>query len=140
MTRTKTPFFFLALPTRADRRRLSELYAPVEPLFRDAGIAFVNPLDDFLARVEKLGNRTSLRRYLWINGANAHPGPFSTHFYATVAADWLEKRYRSRIGPRSPSVKAPPPDINDATPPIDLVRIGPGVFSFDVPWSPEYLL
>src|SRR5205085_1698148 len=139
MARAKTPYFFLGLPSRPDRRRYSELYAPVEPLFRRAGIEFLNPLEAYLSRYQELKAGRAGRRFLWVNGANAHPGPFSAHFYATYAAEALERRFPAALGRRSRPAKGAELEINDATPPVTVSKLRPGLFKLAYPWGPELL-
>lgn len=98
-----------------------ERYAPVKPIFAKAGLRFVDTASQFVEAAKKdpqlKGSTSPLR--LGINPGNGHPGPFSTHFYATSAADVIEQSYPSALGAKSEpkqSVTAPV-IVNDCVPP-----------------------
>ncbi|MCC7527883.1 MAG: SGNH/GDSL hydrolase family protein, partial [Candidatus Melainabacteria bacterium] len=106
------------------RKYNAERYAAVKPVFKDAGLLFVDTSDAFAktAAGDPLlrANNSALR--LGINPGNGHPGPFSTHFYAVSCADVIESHFPEAAGEKA--VARPPQavEINDCMPPYMNAR------------------
>lgn len=134
----KTPAFVIALPAGFQNKTKEnttgshdffervktyneERYAPVKPVFEKADLRFVDTANEFVEAARKapeLKNSSSPLR-LGVNPGNGHPGPFSTHFYATSAADVIEKSYAGVLGEKSRTATAALPAVvvNDCVPP-----------------------
>ena len=122
--RTKElPFFVMTLPNTPLKKQFSVRYKPLGPLFREAGIPFHNILKDFLNEYPSVIDP----RPWYVNPANGHPGPSSTHFYAQRAADILEKEYPEALGEKTHAPVNLQPHINDWVPynmTVDRVQDG----------------
>lgn len=93
-------------------------YAPVLPLWEAAGVPVHNVLAPLVARYGEapLAGPQALR---WgINPADGHPGPRMTHFFARMAADYLEAHHRPLLGPQEPG--QPQELVINDTPPAGL--------------------
>jgi hypothetical protein len=122
MQETGLPTFLVTLPSWPCREYFEPRYRPVLPLWEAAGIPVVNTLPAF---IDRYGNapETGPEAIRWgINPADSHPGPQATHFYATVAADYLANHWPELLGPKDNSQ---PHDlaINDWLP-YDLLTAG----------------
>lgn len=121
MREAGTPYFFLTLPNYPGQKSFRARYAPVEPIFANAGIEFVDMLDEFAAAYPN-ANPLSNDLAWGINPANAHPGVISTRFYARKAADRLERSHPQVLGPRGEPAATAAPEINDWMPAGLVVR------------------
>lgn len=107
-----TPLFFMTLPNTPLKEQYSVCYKPLIPLFENAEIPFHNILKDFLRKYPGV-----IDPHPWfVNPANGHPGPISTHFYAQRAADIIEQEYSEALGDKSPVPRVVEPRINDWVP------------------------
>jgi hypothetical protein len=100
---SQTPAFLLTLPSWPCREYFEPRYAPVLPPWQAAGVTVVNTLDEFIRRY---GNapQTGPEAIRWgINPADSHPGPQATHFYAVMAADFLEQTWPELLGRKDAS-------------------------------------
>ena len=89
------PTLFVTTPNSPHREAFEVRYKPVAKAMQEAGLKFVDLLPAFLQCCE---NKV-VSPYEWVvNPANGHPGPRSTHFYASQVADLLEANYRSILG------------------------------------------
>lgn len=78
-------------------------YAPVLPLWEEAGVAVHNILGPLVDRYGE-APLAGVQALQWgINPADSHPGPRMTHFFATMAADYLETHHRTLLGPQEPA-------------------------------------
>ncbi len=114
----------------------AERYEKVKPLFKDAGLLFVDTNDAFTKAASSdpllKANTSALR--LGINPGNGHPGPFSTHFYAASAADTIERDFPSALGRKAQSKGDAGIEISDCTPPyMNVHGIQENVFEFTYP-------
>jgi hypothetical protein len=103
MKETGLPTFLVTLPSWPCREYYEPRYRPVLPLWEAAGIPVVNTLPAF---IERYGNapETGPEAIRWgIDPADSHPGPQATHFYATVAADYLARHWPELLGPKDDS-------------------------------------
>ena len=92
------PTLFVTTPNSPHREAFEVRYKPVAKAMQEAGLKFVDLLPAFLQCCE---NKV-VSPYEWVvNPANGHPGPRSTHFYASQVADLLEANYRSILGEQS---------------------------------------
>lgn len=138
MRETQTPYFFLSLPNAPNQANFEKLYAPVKPIFAEAGIEFRDTLGDFVAAYpadepNDLG--------LGITPANGHPGVVATRFFAAEAADVLEAKYASVLGPRTTPVRSSVPFVNDWMPAqLTVQDNAPGQFRFQYPTDPAKML
>jgi hypothetical protein len=93
------PCVLQTLPSWPSAAYHAPRYAPILPLWEAAGV----PVHDVLAPlVQRYGEAppTGPQALKWgINPADSHPGPRMTHFFATMAADYLERHHRSLLGP-----------------------------------------
>jgi len=92
------PTFLITLPSWPCREYYEPRYRPVLLLWEAAGIPVVNTLPAF---IDRYGNapETGPEAIRWgINPADSHPGPQATHFYATVAADYLIEHWPGLLG------------------------------------------
>lgn len=113
----------------------AERYAKVKPVFQDAGLLFVDTNDAFATAASSdpllKANSSALR--LGINPGNGHPGTFSTHFYASSAADVIEKKFPAVLGAKSTEA-GPVIEINDCVPPyMNVQKVSPNSFQFTYP-------
>lgn len=93
------PYFFMTLPNWPDYEHFSERYDFVGVLFQNANIPFYNTIGAFSEEYEIEQTINVLR---WaITPANGHPGPVSTHFFATQAADIMERDFPKILGEKS---------------------------------------
>lgn len=91
------PTIFVATPNSPYREAFEIRHKPVAKAMQEAGLKFVDLLPAFWGCCES----KALSPYEWaVNPANGHPGPQSTHFYASQVADLLETEYRSTLGNR----------------------------------------
>ncbi len=112
------PVFSVALPLpTADA---SVLYNPIEKLYRSNGVPFLNLFDGMMAwTAERSRSSGAGNKSLAASPVNGHPALPLTHFYATSAADFIEKNYKDILGPKTASVTvAKEPEINDFIPPL----------------------
>lgn len=112
------PFLVVSLPGVPSKSLFAPLLDPIEPLFAEAEIHFVNLLDDFIAAYPE-GTAPGVTSLLhWgINPANGHPGGTATRFYARAVADLIEGQNLGLLGPRSTQPPELAPRINDWMPP-----------------------
>jgi len=118
------------------RKYNAERYAPVKPVFKDAGLLFVDTNDAFAkaAAGDPLlkANHSALR--LGINPGNGHPGPFSTHFYAKSCADVIESHFPSAAGEKTAASAPQAVKINDCMPPnMNVKAVSADTFAFTYP-------
>lgn len=126
-------------------------YAPVEKLFANSGVHFVNLLNPMLKWVsdnysgEVAGSPPRVR--LTVSPINGHPGLAANHFYAVQTADLLEKQYSADLGAKAeqPTSAAAgvtsPIDINDWVPPVlGVTKPKPNIFAMYYPAKPEDFL
>jgi hypothetical protein len=98
MRQTDIPSFLITLPHFPSREYFEPRYDPVLPLWQAAKIPVLDTLGAF---VEKYGDfsPTSPAAIAWgINPADSHPGPKATHFFATQAADFIERSWGDVLG------------------------------------------
>ncbi len=140
MRESDTPYFFLSLPNAPDEDAFEARFAPLKPLFTDAGIEFRDTLADFVA-AHPAGKPLSNDLGWGINPANGHPGVVATRFYAAAAADILEHSHASVLGPRSETTSSAPPLINDWMPAQLAVESSvPGQIRFAYPTDAAAML
>jgi lysophospholipase L1-like esterase len=118
------------------RKYNAERYAAVKPVFKDAGLLFVDTNDAFAktAAGDPLlkANNSALR--LGINPGNGHPGPFSTHFYAVSCADVIESQFPKAAGEKAAAASPQAVEINDCMPPyMNAHAVGADTFAFTYP-------
>jgi hypothetical protein len=135
---SKTPAFLQTLPSWPCREHYELRYAPVLPLWKQAGVPVHNTLDEFTRRY---GNAPASgpEAIRWgINPADSHPGPRATHFHAVMAADYLERHHAELLGRKD--TKAPHElKVNDWLP-FDLnVRPQGREFLLDYPSTTEFM-
>ncbi len=92
--------FLMTLPVWPCREYYEPRYAPVLPLWREAGVAVQSPLDEFVRRYGNAPIRGPQAIAWGINPADSHPGPRSAHFHAVMAADYLEQHRADVLGPK----------------------------------------
>ncbi len=115
-----------------------ERFSKVKPLFAASGLLFVDTTESFAkaASADPLlkANGSALR--LGINPGNGHPGPFSTHFYASTAADTIERNFPTVVAKSAPASNNVV--INDCVPPYMNVRADQKTpFAFDFTYPPD---
>lgn len=122
------------------RRYHVERYGPVKPVFRRAGLPFVDITDGFIetARRDAALNSSDSALRLGINPGNGHPGAFATHFYAVSAADVIERDFPqclpARVSASPTKTSGSSPLINDWVPPhMGLIKTGHNEFVFVYP-------
>ena len=96
----QTPAFVMTLPVWPCREYYQPRYAPVLPLWREAGVAVHNPLDEYIRRYGNAPLRGPQAIAWGINPADSHPGPRATRFHAVMAADYLEQHHAEVLGPK----------------------------------------
>jgi hypothetical protein len=140
MREADTPFFFITLPNYLNEAGFEARYAPLRPVFAEAGIELRDVLPDFVA-THAAGNPLGNDIGWGINPANGHPNTVATRFYAVEAADVLEAKYPSVLGPRSAPVTSGSPFINDWMPAKLAVQSNaPGQIRFAYPTDPATML
>jgi hypothetical protein len=100
LRRSNIPTVLITLPNWPCREYFEPRYAPILPLWQSAGVNVLNALDEFVTRygAAPISGPEAIK---WgINPADSHPGPNATHFYATQAADFLEKSWPELLGPK----------------------------------------
>ncbi len=134
------PGLVVTLPTLPSRAYFAPRYAPVLPLWREAGLAVLDTLDAFVGRYGETPESGPEALAWAINPGDGHPGPRATHFFAASVADFLERQFPEILGPRSDRACPPALVINDWLP-FDLhVRpVGPGEFALDYPAATEWM-
>ena len=99
---TDIPVILVTTPQSPDMTEYFEpKYAPVLPLFENAGIKTYNLLYDFNKAFSDGRHKDNYS----ILPVDSHPGTASTYFYARYIADLLEKDYLSILGPKSRTEK-----------------------------------
>ncbi len=151
------PFLVVTLPMPLAENQ--KKYAAVEPLFKDAGVKFVNLLAPMLSWY-KNSNGDSRINAIAVSPVNGHPGLAANRFYAEKTVEILEKQYAAVLGQknsasgasRDPSRSHNSPgtspgkqneiEINDYLPPVIAVsNPKPRTFCFYQPNSEkDYLL
>jgi len=136
---SKTPTFLLTLPHFPGREYFEPRYAPVLKEWQAAGIAANNTLDAFIARYGNVA-ATGPEAIRWgINPADSHPGPKATHFYAVMAADYIEAHWPQLLGSKDAS-RPPELAINDWLPYDMLVEPrDPQTFDVIYPATTEHM-
>lgn len=131
------PFYVVTLPGAPSAETFGPLYQPIEPLFAEAEIPFVNLLNDFAdTYTTQPGAGVSSLLHWGINPANGHPGVRATRFYARKVADLLEGTAPAVLGPRYPEPPVLRPRINDWMPPAAAVEeVAPGHWRVTYPGS-----
>jgi hypothetical protein len=130
---SQVPAFLMTLPHFPSREYFEPRYAPVLKGWRAAGVTVLNTLDEFIRRYGDV-QPTGPEAIRWgIDPADSHPGPKATHFYAVMAADFIERHWPEALGAKDLS----PPQklaVNDWLP-FDLkVRpISEQTFELDYP-------
>lgn len=113
----KKPVFAVALPFPSPGAE--KLFSPVEKLFLQNGVPFLNIFDRVLAwsaeRTRTTGNGV---KTLASNPVNGHPSLPLTHYFAGATADYMEKTCQDVLGPKTSAVGAAAPEINDFLPPV----------------------
>jgi hypothetical protein len=120
------PAFLVTLPRHLDASYYEPLYAPVLPLFAQAGITTYNLLYDIIAASSDNVDEQNM----WTNPADTHPGTFAAYFYANYIADVLERDYPEVLGKRTTQTPTYDIHVNFALP----AAIGPAV----IDESPTY--
>lgn len=111
------PCFMFTLPLPQESVR--ERFAPVEKLYKEKGVAFVNNLDPMLDWYKKDRNLSSQGMLkMRVSPVNGHPAVAATHFYAVQAADYLEKNFPDKLGPKTEVKAAQGVAVNDWAPPV----------------------
>jgi hypothetical protein len=91
------PIVLVTTPEDPDLNGFKHNYAPVLPLFEQAGIKTYNMINDFY-------NTCSADKYkdnYSINPANSHPGTTDTWFYSKYIANMLESNYPKILGKKT---------------------------------------
>lgn len=127
------PGFVITLPIWPSRGYYEPRYAKVQPLFRSAGMPFLDTLDDFCAAYpDEKSNKENILAW-GVNPANGHPATRSTHFFAVEAADYLEERYPECLGARRTGIHPTSIRVNDWVPGNLEVQEKRGGLIFDYP-------
>jgi hypothetical protein len=133
MRETAVPTFLMTLPHFPSREYFEPRYAPVLPLWKGAGIPVVNTLDAFIDRYGAAPSSGPESIKWGINPADSHPGPTTTHFYATQAADYLEQKWPQLLGTND-AQRPHELVINDWLPSdLGLRQVGPAEYELDYP-------
>jgi hypothetical protein len=134
------PMFLLTLPNVPSRSHFGPRYAPVLPLWNDAGLPTFNTLEEFVGRYGDIPG-TGPEAVAWgINPADGHPGPRAARFHAVMAADVLEKHWPGALGPKSPGSERHELAVNDWLPfDLNVRPSGGGGFLLDYPASAEWM-
>lgn len=133
------PGFVITLPIWPSREYYEPRYAKVKPLFKAAGIPFLDTLHDFCAaHPDEKSNKENILEW-GVNPANGHPATRSTHFFAVEAADYLEERYPECLGPRRPGIRPATIHVNDWIPGNMEMEEKRGGLVFDYPQEDRLL-
>jgi hypothetical protein len=129
----RVPTFMVTLPHFPSREYFEPRYRPVIPLWESAGIPVLDTLPEFINRYGEAPTSGPASLAWGINPADSHPGPEATHYYAQMAADYLEQHWPDRLGPKDIS-RGHQFAINDWLPAnIHVIRSGDNVVEFDYP-------
>lgn len=109
------PCVLQTLPSWPSATYHAPRYAPVLPLWKAAGVEVHNVLGPLIQRYGEAPESGPQALQWGINPADSHPGPRMTHFFAVMAADYLETHFRSLLGPQEPG-KPLELAINDGLP------------------------
>ena len=135
---TGLPGLVMTLPNQP-MPKLHDRYEPVAPLFKRAGMPWLDILDDFIEAYPPETQSMLASSLRWgANPANGHPGPVSTAFYARRAADYLERHHAEVLGRKGGRPVEPRLAFNDWTP-FDLgvkAEVG-GWWRFEFPKDDE---
>ncbi len=103
------------------REYYTKRYSAVDKVFADAGVKFVNNLDQLIATIKK-DPAFIAKGDKGINPVNNHPNSMATHFYAVSAADEIERDYPQALGVKTAPLTSSAVQVNDSLPPSVLVR------------------
>lgn len=110
---TNIPFILVTTPQSPNIVYFEPRYAPVLPLFEQAGITTYNLLYDFYDRCSE----EVYKKNYHINPADDHPGTATTWFYANYLADKLERDFPDVLGEKAkPGTRTFDIEINDWMP------------------------
>ena len=144
---SKIPNFFVML-VMPNEPRFRPRLQPVEALFKQNKIPYLNPLDDMVTWYKKkFPNSPSQPDFvLGVNPVDNHAGALANHFYAVKTADLLERQYKDCLGQPIPigglTITLNDeyredhliPEINDWVPyDISCKKTGPSSYSFEHP-------
>lgn len=131
------PTLFVTTPNSPYREAFTVRYKPVAKAMQEAGLKFFDLLPAFLQCCEN----KALNPYEWVvNPANGHPGPRSTHFYASQVADLLEADHRLILGNKGAAPQNAPA-INDWMPAsLNPITNREGTWAFMYPANDAELL
>jgi hypothetical protein len=140
MKETGRPGLVVTLPTLPSRAYFAPRYAPVLPLWREAGLAVLDTLDAFVGRYGETPESGPEALAWTINPGDGHPGPRATHFFAASVADFLEQRFPETLGPRSDRAQPHAMGINDWLPfDLNVRPVGSCEFALDYPTTTEWM-
>ena len=127
------PCFMFTLPMPQESARAR--FAPVEKLYKEHGVPFVNNLDAMLDWYKKNRDLSSTGMLkMRVSPVNGHPALASTHFYAVQAADYIEKNFADKLGPKTAAKPAAGVTVNDWAPPVlGVTNPKPGIFAMYYP-------
>jgi lysophospholipase L1-like esterase len=134
------PIVAITLPNSPSASYFKARYPQAQALFEANGIPFCDTTD---ALVSACGAGARERPVaLTVNPLNGHPGPAETHVFAVEAANVLEQKFASSLGPRCTVQSPVRARINDAVPPalMEVKEIAAGVVEFNYPAGNEYAL
>lgn len=136
-SRTGVPCVVTTLPMPVENNRSK--YEPVEKLFTDAGLPFLNNLEPMLAWAKKHELKIANLRVSPVNG---HPSIAATNFYAIQVANFLETSFAEKLGPKSTARQSRMGvRINDYVPPVlGVTNPNPNIYSMFYPQSSDLFL
>jgi hypothetical protein len=136
---SNVPAFLLTLPSLPCREYFEPRYAPVLPIWREAGVTVHNTLDEFIGRYGNVPEKGPEALAWGVNPADSHPGPRATHFHAARAADFIEQHWPHALGPKDPS-REHELAINDWLPhDLNVRQTGEATFLLDYPATTEFM-
>jgi hypothetical protein len=138
------PTFVMTLPYNPGNKDYIHLYPPVERLYTENGIRFINCISEFKrqgaikrAKIKNADMRSWFFLYPTINPADYHPGPATCHFLACQAALVLEREFPQVLGQNHGVVASRTlSKINDWVPPsLQVQQLNSNTFQFQYPCS-----
>jgi hypothetical protein len=129
----------MTLPQLPSREYFEPRYAPVLKEWRAASVTVVDTLDEFIQRYGDVPP-TDPEAIRWgINPADSHPGPKATHFFAVMAADFLEANWPEALGAKDPS-RPHELAINDWLPfDLNVRKVDEQTFELDYPATTAFM-